>query len=120
MAENRLNRDITASKPDQGWVADITYIPTREGWLYLAVIIDLFSRRIVGWSMADHLRTELLLTALESALGKHKPAQVGLLFHSDLGAQYANCEYQAALQHANIRLTYLVNRNVMRHTNPSC
>lgn len=102
VAENRLNRDFTASEPDQKWVADITYIPTHEGWLYLAVIIDLFSRRVVGWSMADHMRTELVLTALESALGQRQPAEVGLLFHSDRGAQYASGDYQAALRHAKI------------------
>ena len=104
VAENRLSQDFTASEPDQKWVADITYIPTHEGWLYLAVIIDLFSRRVVGWSMADHMRTELVLTALESALGQRQPAQVGLLFHSDRGrgAQYASGDYQAALRHAKI------------------
>ncbi|MEO0539199.1 MAG: IS3 family transposase [Cyanobacteria bacterium P01_A01_bin.123] len=102
VAENRLNRDFTASEPDQSWVADITYIPTHAGWLYLAVIIDLFSRRVVGWSMADHMRTELVLAALESALGQRSPSVVGLLFHSDRGDQYASGDYQAALRQAKI------------------
>lgn len=102
VAQNRLNRVFTADEPDQRWVADITYIPTHEGWLYLAVIIDLFSRRVVGWSMADHMRTGLVLIALESALGQRQPAEVGLLLHSDRGAQYASSDYQAALRHANI------------------
>jgi putative transposase len=78
-------------------VADMTYIWTAEGWLYLAVIIDLFSRRIVGWSMAKHLRTELVLTVLEAALGQRVPSQIGLVFHSDRGSQYASGDYQAAL-----------------------
>ena len=63
------------------WVADMTYIWTTEGWLYLAVILDLFSRRVVGWSMAKHMRTEVVLTALEAALGQRHPAPSGLLFH---------------------------------------
>lgn len=102
VAENLLNRDFTANEPDQKWVADITYIPTHQGWLYLAVIIDLFSRKVVGWSMADHMRSELVLTAIESALGKRSPAEVGLLFHSDRGTQYASADYQAALRLAKI------------------
>lgn len=102
IADNILDRDFTTSKPDQVWVADITYIWTTEGWLYLAVIIDLFSRRVVGWSMAEHMRTELVLTALEAALGQRHPAQTGLLFHSDRGSQYASSDYQIALQQATI------------------
>ncbi|MBE9197385.1 DDE-type integrase/transposase/recombinase [Synechocystis sp. LEGE 06083] len=80
----------------------MTYIWTTEGWLYLAVIIDLFSRKIVGWSMAEHMRTELVLTALNAALGQRKPAESGLLFHSDRGSQYASHDYQNALSQANI------------------
>ncbi len=103
IAENHLNRDFTTTEPDRVWVADMTYIWTTEGWLYLAVIIDLFSRRVVGWSMAEHRRTELVLTALEAALGHRQPAQTGLLFHSDRGSQYASGDYQEALQQATIR-----------------
>jgi putative transposase len=93
IAENVLNRHFTAQEPDQAWVADITYIPTAQGWLYLAVVIDLFSRRVVGWSMAEHMRLELVLNALEAALGHRVPAVSGLLFHSDRGSQYASGEY---------------------------
>ncbi len=78
------------------------YIWTSQGWLYLAVVIDLFSRRVVGWSMADHMRTELVLTALQAALGQRTPANAGLVFHSDRGSQYASADYQSALQAANI------------------
>jgi putative transposase len=102
IAANALDRDFTTTEPDRVWVADITYIWTTEGWLYLAVIIDLFSRRVVGWSMAEHMRTELVLTALEAALGQRHPVQSGLLFHSDRGAQYASGDYQRVLQQARI------------------
>ncbi|WP_262562135.1 IS3 family transposase [Acaryochloris sp. CCMEE 5410] len=97
MAPNILDRTFTSEKPDQAWVADITYISTHEGWLYLAVIIDLFSRRVVGWSMAEHMRTQLVLNALKAALGQRIPAQTGLIFHSDRGSQYASGDYQQAL-----------------------
>jgi transposase InsO family protein len=103
IAENHLNRDFTTVEPDRVWVADMTYIWTTEGWLYLAVIIDLFSRRVVGWSMAEHRRTDLVLTALEAALGHRQPAPSGLLFHYDRGSQYASGDYQLALQQATIR-----------------
>jgi len=83
-------------------IVALVYVWTTEGWLYLAVIIDLFSRRVVGWSMAEHMRTELVLTALDSALGQRIPAQTGLVFHSDRGSQYASGDYQAALQKAGI------------------
>lgn len=102
IAQNVLDRDFKALEPDQAWVADMTYIWTTEGWLYLAVIIDLFSRRVVGWSMAEHMRTELVLTALKAALGQRVPSQTGLTFHSDRGSQYASGDYQAALHHAGI------------------
>lgn len=102
IAENTLARDFKTEAPDQAWVADITYVWTTEGWVYLAVILDLFSRRVVGWSMAEHLRTELVLTALSAALGHRKPSDAGLLFHSDRGSQYASHDYQHALAQANI------------------
>jgi len=102
VAANVLNRDFTTIEPDCAWVADMTYIATTEGWLYLAVIIDLFSRRVVGWSMAEHMRTELVSTALEAALGHRIPAATGLVFHSDRGSQYASSEYQAALELSDI------------------
>jgi putative transposase len=103
IAKNVLDRDFTTAEPDRAWVADMTYIWTTEGWLSLAVIIDLFSRRVVGWSMADHMRTELVLTALEAALGQRVPSQqTGLVFHSDRGSQYASADYQAALLKGDI------------------
>jgi putative transposase len=102
IAQNILSRDFTATEPDRAWVADMTYIWTTEGWLYLAVIIDLFSRRVVGWSMAEHMRTELVLTALDAALGQRVPSPTGLLFHSDRGSQYASGDYQSALHKAGI------------------
>ena len=102
VADNILNRNFTTLEPDRAWVADITYIWTSQGWLYLAVVIDLFSRRVVGWSMAEHLKTELVLTALKAALGHRTPAQTGLIFHSDRGSQYASHDYQNALSQAHI------------------
>jgi putative transposase len=102
LAENVLERDFTTTEPDRTWVADMTYIWTTEGWLYLAVIIDLFSRRVVGWSMAEQMRTELVLTALDAALGQRVPSQMGLVFHSDRGSQYASGDYRAALLKADI------------------
>lgn len=102
IAKNILDRNFTTTEPDRAWVADITYIWTAQGWLYLAVIIDLFSRRVVGWSMAEHMRTDLILTALEAALGQRIPSASGLVFHSDRGSQYASSDYQSALQHAGI------------------
>jgi putative transposase len=102
IAENVLDRDFTTTEPDRVWVTDMTYVWTTEGWLYLAVIIDLFSRRVVGWSMAEHMRTELVLTALDAALGQRIPSQTGLVFHSDRGSQYASGDYRAALLRADI------------------
>jgi putative transposase len=101
IAQNVLDRNFTTAEPDRAWVADMTYLWTIEGWLYLAVIIDLFCRRVVGWSMAEHI-TELILTALEAALGQRIPSQIGLTFHSDRGSQYASGDYQAALLKADI------------------
>jgi transposase InsO family protein len=102
IAENVLGRNFSAPEPDKAWVADITYIPTCQGWLYLAVIIDLFSRRVVGWSMAEHMRVDLVLAALQAALGHRIPAPSGLVFHSDRGSQYASGDYRGALQAAGI------------------
>jgi putative transposase len=102
VAANVVDRNFATSEPDRAWVADITYIWTTEGWLYLAVILNLFSRRIVGWSMAEHLRSELVLSALEAALGQRIPSPSGLLFHSERGSQYASEDYQVALHNAGI------------------
>jgi putative transposase len=102
IAKNILDRNFTTTEPDRSWVADITYIWTAQGWLYLAVIIGQFSRRVVGWSMAEHMRTDLILTALEAALGQRIPSASGLVFHSDRGSEYASSDYQLALQNAGI------------------
>jgi putative transposase len=85
-APDLVERTFTTDQPDRLWVADITYIPTWSGWLYLAVVLDLWSRRIVGWAMADHLRTELVVDALDMAIWRRRPAQ-GLVHHSDQGCQ---------------------------------
>jgi putative transposase len=95
IAPNVLARDFTAAAPNRVWLADITYIPTDEGWLYLAAVLDLFSRKIVGWAMRDHLRTELAATALMMAVQRQRPA-AGLIHHSDRGVQYASYDYRAA------------------------
>jgi putative transposase len=97
VADNLLGRQFTAELPNQKWAADITYIPTGEGWLYLAGVIDLCSRRIVGWSMADHMRTGLIGDALGMAVAGRSP-KAGLLHHSDRGVQYASDDYQYLLQ----------------------
>lgn len=103
VAANVLDRNFEVDEPDRAWVGDITYVWTLEGWMYLAVIVDLFSRRVVGWAIADHMRTELVLDALTAALGSRTPSQAGLLFHSDQGSQYAATAYQAALDEAGIK-----------------
>lgn len=97
VAENLLNRDFSATAPNQVWASDVTYIRTWEGWLYLAVVIDLYSRRVVGWAIADHMRTELVVKALTMAINLRSPAP-GLTHHSDRGSQYASHEYQRTLK----------------------
>ncbi len=95
-AKNILDRDFTASKPDERWVTDITYVWTEEGWCYLAAILDLFSRRVVGWALDATLSTSLPLAALDMALQRRGPT-AGLLHHSDRGCQYTSSDYRAAL-----------------------
>jgi transposase InsO family protein len=99
--ENRLDRQFEQPLPNQAWAADITYIPTQEGWLYLAAVIDLCSRKIVGWATADHLRAELCCQALRNALNQRDPTDE-LLHHSDRGVQYACDDYQQLLAERNI------------------
>ena len=96
-APNVLGRRFDAGLPDRKWAADITYVPTDEGWLYVAAVIDLCSRKVVGWAMADHMKAELVGDALEMALGMRSPPP-GLLHHSDRGAQYACDDYQHLLR----------------------
>ena len=100
VAENVLDRKFAVAEvegPDRAWVADITYVPTREGWLYLAVVLDLASRLVVGWSMGETLESSLAIDALEMALQRRRPGQ-RLLHHSDRGVQYASYEYRALLE----------------------
>jgi putative transposase len=104
VAANRLDRQFTAEKPDQKWCCDITYVPTRQGFLYLAVVMDLFSRKIVGWSMAEHLRTELCLAAVEMAIARRAP-RAGLIHHSDRGVQYASDAYRHLLEAKGIQIS---------------
>ena len=94
VAPNLLVQDFTATAPNEVWLADITYITTSEGWLYLAAVLDLYSRRIVGWALGKRLGRQLTLDALEMALRSRKPPP-GLIHHSDRGSQYASAEYQA-------------------------
>jgi putative transposase len=97
IAANILQRDFKASAPNQAWVGDITYVWTAEGWAYLAVILDLYSRRIVGWALSRSLDRELALRALRMALVRRRPAP-GLIHHTDRGCQYASREYRTLLQ----------------------
>jgi putative transposase len=99
IAPNRLPELPAPSAANQIWVGDITYIPTEEGWLYLAGILDLYSRRLAGWAMSEHIDTQLILAAWEMALTSGPPA-AGLVFHSDRGVQYASHDYRLALQNA--------------------
>ena len=96
VADDLLKQDFTSSAPDQRWVTDITYVPTREGWLYVAAIMDLYSRRIVGWAMQADLGTGLVLRALDMAIRTRRP-QAGLIHHSDRGCQYASQAYRSEL-----------------------
>jgi transposase InsO family protein len=96
VAENKLNQNFSATKPNQKWVTDITYVWTREGWLYLAVVLDLFSRKVVGWAMDDNMERGLIMRALQMALLARKPGK-GLLHHSHRGSQYASNDYQKLL-----------------------
>ena len=97
VADNLLNREFNPGAPNQVWTSDITYIRTRTGWLYLAVVMDLYSRRIIGWAMAPTMPAALVCNALRMAVNARQP-EPGLLIHSDRGSQYASGEYQALLQ----------------------
>jgi putative transposase len=101
VAPNRLAEAPRATAPNQLWVADITYVETKEGWLYLAAILDLYSRKIVGWAMSERLDTTLVLNALTMAL-RHRCPPAKLLFHSDRGVQYASGDYRQALAEAGL------------------
>lgn len=103
-APNRLNQDFSATTANTKWVSDFTYIDTAEGWLYLAIILDLFSRKVVGWAMSAHMDTALVETALQMALQTRQP-DATLLHHSDQGSQYTSTIYQSILTSTNIQLS---------------
>jgi putative transposase len=102
IAPNLLDRNFIATAPNQIWLADITYIETDQGWLYLAAVMDLYSRRIVGWAITDHLRADLPLAALRMAISAQRPG-AGLIHHSDRGVQYASAHYRKLMQSAGLR-----------------
>lgn len=104
VAANLLDRDFTATAPDQKWATDITYIPTDEGFLYLAAIEDLFSRKIVGWAMDAHMETSMVLRALDMAMADRRP-QAALIHHSDRGSQYASHDYRQRLLDRGIAIS---------------
>jgi len=102
VAPNLLDQDFSADRPDQKWLADITYIRTDEGWLYLALVLDLYSRRIVGWAMSDRMTSELTKESLRMALWQRKPSALDI-HHSDQGSQYTATTYQELLASNGIR-----------------
>ena len=100
-APDLVDRNFVGSRPNQLWVADITFVPTASGFLYLAVVLDAWSRKVVGWSMANHLRTELVLDALEMAIGQRRPD--GVIHHSDQGSQYTSLAFGKRCKEAGVR-----------------
>ena len=104
VAPNIIDQDFAADGPNQKWGVDISYVWTREGWLYLAVVIDLFSRRVVGWAVGDRLHRRLAIAALQTALTMRRPPE-GLIHHSDRGSQYCSIDYQAVLRSHGIRIS---------------
>ncbi len=101
IADNLLNRNFNTDRPNHKWAADITYIPTRQGWLYLAVVMDLFSRKIVGWAMSENIDSALVQSAMKMALLHRRPGD-GLIHHSDRGVQYAAGDFQDLLEDNNV------------------
>jgi putative transposase len=101
-APNILDQSFTADAPNRKWVTDITYLPTELGWVYLAVVLDLFSRKVVGWSISESLATPLVSTALRNAIEARRPDTTSLLHHSDRGSQYTSDDYQQTLRTLNI------------------
>jgi len=97
VAENVINQDFTAERPNEVWASDITYIWTKEGWLYLAVILDIFNRKIVGWAMDSRITRNLVMKAFIMAVKRHNPKS-GVIFHSDRGSQYASSDFRKLLE----------------------
>jgi transposase InsO family protein len=104
VAPNLLDRDFTATEPNKKWVTDITYVPTTQGWLYLAVVLDLYSRFVVGWSMSAHCDEELVENAFHMALARRRPT-AGLLHHSDRGCQYTSRAYRLLLEQSGMKVS---------------
>ena len=104
VAPNVLERDFEATAPNQKWLADMTYVPTKEGWLYLALVLDLYARKLVGWAMSETMPQELTLSALDVALGWRDP-DAGLVHHSDRGSQYAAKDYRKKLKARGITVS---------------
>ena len=102
-APDLVKREFTATAPDEVWCADITYVPTQAGFLYLAVVIDVWSRRVVGWSMRDDMATPLVTDALEMAIGQRRPE--GVIHHSDRGSQYTSAGFRARCEAAGIEVS---------------
>ena len=99
ISPNLLNREFSVAEPDKVWVGDITYIATDEGWVYLAVVIDLFSRQVVGWSLREDMTSNIVIDALRMAWFRRQPdKRAGVLFHSDRGSQYASGAFRDALK----------------------
>ena len=113
IAPNRLPDLPAPSAPNQVWLGDITYVATEEGWLYLAGILDLYSRRLTGWAMSEHIDTELILAAWGMALTQRQPP-AGLVFHSDRGVQYASHDYRHALHSAQAIASHEPQRQLLR------
>ncbi|CAO3438438.1 Transposase [Azospirillum doebereinerae] len=102
VSDNLLNRAFRPDQPDRVWTGDITYIATQDGWLYLAVVIDLFSRQVVGWALGERMTRQLVIDALTMAWLRRQPAE-GVIFHSDQGSQYASADFQAPLRRYGMR-----------------
>jgi putative transposase len=102
VAPNLLDRDFTTERPDTAWVSDITYLWTRQGWMYLAIIVDLYSRKVVGWSLAERMTAALVCNALDAAVRLRRP-EPGLTFHSDRGSQYASAAFRRRLWRYQMR-----------------
>jgi len=115
VAPNRLNRQFSAQRPNEKWVADFTYVDTSEGWLYLALVLDVFSHKFVGWDMENHMDATLVEQALRMALSRRQPALGELLHHSDRGSQYTSLTYQKLL--AVHHITVSMSRTAEPHNN---
>ncbi len=104
IAPNLLNRNFTADRPNQKWVVDISYIWTREGWLYLAVVLDLYSRRVIGWAVSNRMKRDLAIRALNMAIALRRPPK-GCIHHSDRGSQYCSHDYQKLLRQHGFKVS---------------